>query len=142
MNPLAVFGISEKVAKMIFGAIIAIVIAIFVYKLIVKWKRRNAGKQYVDTSNLNPNVNYDALAKGVFDATDGWLPLSGSSLEEIAGQLVVLNNNEIKQVNNRYLELYGKGTDTLQDAFDKSWVCINCPNLDTLRKRLAAIGIN
>lgn len=121
--------------------VIAAVIIYTLRSLIIKWRRRNAGKAFVDKSQLNPNVNYDALAKGVFDATKGYI-LSGNDLEDIASQLVVLNNNELRQANNRYMVLYGKGKETLQDAFEKSWVCIGCSNLEVLRARLKAIGIN
>ena len=137
----AALGGTTKFVDIIVKLVIAGVIFFALRSLYIRYKRRNAGKQYVDKSALNPNINYDALAKGVEDATSGIL-LSGAALEDIAQQLVVLNNNELRQVNNRYLELYGKGKKTIQDAFDNSWVCIGCSNLEALRLRLRALGIN
>jgi len=137
----AALGGTTKFVDIIVKLVIAGVIFFALRSLYIRYKRRNAGKQYVDKSALNPNINYDALAKGVEDATGG-LYNSGSELEDIAQQLVVLNNNELKHVNNRYLQIYGKGKETLQDAFDKTWFCLACNNVEALKIRLRALGIN
>lgn len=140
---LAAFGGSEKVIDLLVKLVVALVVLYMLYNLYTKWKRRNAGKQWVDSNALDPAKNYDNLAKSIYDAFEApiWGGANGDEMENAAKGLLFLTDNELKQVNNRYLKLYGKNTQTLQDAISDR-VCIFCESVSLLLERLQKIGLN
>jgi flagellar biosynthesis/type III secretory pathway M-ring protein FliF/YscJ len=122
--------------------VILAIIAFFLIKWIIKKiKERNVGKQYVDLTKIDPAKNYDNLAKAVHDAFDNWVN-SGEEMEGVCKQLNALNNDELKHLSNRYSEIYGKGTRTLEDAITDYYFCIGCSNCKALADRLKANNIN
>lgn len=134
----AALGGSAKVVNLIVKLIIIAIIVFAAYKLYKKWKLRNVGKAFVDTEALDPNKNYDNIAKAINDAFGNWVN-DATAMNDAAQQVNALSNNEIKHLNNRYVYLYKK---TLQDAITSYWVCFPCADLKALENRLKAIGLN
>ena len=135
-------GGTTKVVDIIVKLVIAIVVFVMLRKLYIQWKRRNAGKAFVDTSALDPAKNYDNIAKQVHDACDNsFVFTSGADVDNVSKQLLFLTDNELKQVNNRYVELYGNGSRTLQDAIADP-ICIGCPARSLLLERLEKLNLN
>lgn len=144
MNPAAILGSLggvQKLANTLIKVILIAVIAYACYKLYIKWKRRDVGKAWVDPSLLDPNKNYDNIAKECHDVFDGWWTGSEEA-ENLSKQILALDNNEIKQVNNRYVTLYGNGTRTLQDAIKDMVLCISCDSRNALLEKLQTLGLN
>jgi hypothetical protein len=137
---LAALGGGAKVVELLVKLIIAAIVIYMLYQLWIKWKRRNAGKAFVDKSQLDPAKNYQNIAKQVNDAVSGWLP-SGDDIEAVCKQLLFLTDNELREVNNQYLQLYGKGTKTLQDAISGP-ICLFCEARDLLLERLQKLNLN
>lgn len=144
MNPLALFSASGGVDKLV-GTLVKVVligvIAFAAWKLYIKWKRRDVGKAWVDPSLLDPNKNYDNIAKECHDVFDGFWTGSEEA-ENLSKQILALDNNEIKHVNNRYVVLYGNGTRTLQDAVKDMVFCISCDSRNALLEKLQTLGLN
>ena len=138
----AALGGTTKVVDIIVKLVIAVVIFYFLRDLYIKWKRRNASKAFVDNSALDPSKNYDNIAKQVHDACDNsFIFTSGAEVEEVSKQLLFLTDNELRQVNNRYAELYGKGTRSLQDAISDP-ICIGCDARGLLLERMQKLNLN
>jgi len=112
-------GGASKSADVIVRALVwgigIILLYILIKKLYTKFLRRNAGKAYVNGDNLDASTNYDNIAKECHDTFDIFFT-SGEELSSLCSQLLSLNDDEIGQVNNRYLLLYGNNTKTLQDS--------------------------
>jgi hypothetical protein len=137
----AALGGTAKVVDLLVKLIIAAIVIYLLYNLYNKWKRRNAGKQWVDTQKLDPAKNYDNLAKSVYDAFEKpWLA-DGDEMENAANGLLFLTDNELRHVNNRYLVLYGKNTQTIQDAITNR-TCLFCESVSLLIDRMQKIGLN
>jgi len=142
-NLLNFFGGTKAAVEGIVKIVVVAVILYLAYKLYKKFQLRNAGKAYgVNKGNLDPSQNYENLAKGVHDAVGGWIIFqSGDDIENMAKQLLFLNDDELKQVNNLYLKLYGNSEQNLQDAFSGA-VCVFCSSRELLLERLTKLGIN
>lgn len=120
--------------------LVAIIIAIVLLRrLYLKFVRRNAGRVNVDQSQLMNGRNYDNIAKQVHDLRGFFT--SGEDVNGLAAQLNRLNDEELKQVSNRYLILYGKGKETLQDALS-DMLCWFCDDYKLLLNRLDALNLN
>lgn len=137
---LSVFGGVDKFVKFILYVIAAIAIYYTIKKIIQTIKQRNAGKQVVDLSQLDAGKNYDSYALAVHTAFDNFWN-DADEMNDTAGTLLPLNNDELKQVNNRYLTLYGEGETTLYQALGNYNICYPCSNIGAIRTRLKSIGI-
>lgn len=137
---LKAFGGFDKIIKFVLYAVAFIVLYYTIKNLWKGYKRKDAGKQVVNGSNLDSNKNYDTFALAVHNAFDNWVN-SAEKMNDVAGTLLPLNNDELKEVNNRYLSLYGEGERTLLEAVTDYWICTPCTNLGALQARLKALGI-
>ncbi len=137
---LKALGGFDKVIKFLLYAIAAIAIFYALKKIYENWKRKDAGKQVVDGTQLDPSKNYDSFALAIHNAFDNWVN-SADDMDDAAGTLLPLNNDELKQVNNRYLSLYGDGERTLAQAISDYWFCVPCSNVGALQERLKSLGI-
>jgi hypothetical protein len=130
----------DKIIKLIVMFLAALAIYFAIKAAITAYKRRNAGFQVVNGQQLDPNKNYDSYAKAVADACTSWWQGCATEMSTVAQTLLPLNNDELKQVNNRYLSLYGNGTETLKQAMDVTCF-LNCSDLEAMQVRLNALGI-
>ena len=136
-NIIELLGGAKQAVNSLIKIVVVIIVLVIVFKLYKKYQQRNVGKAWVDPSQLDPNKNYDNIAKGVNDAFSGY----GFNLEEradLCNQISALNNNEIKEVNNRYFAIYGQ---TLQDAITSGyiWTATEC---NVLAERLKTLNLN
>lgn len=136
----AAIGGTAKVVDIAVKLVMAIIIFIVLRKLYINYIQRNAGKAFVDKSNLDPAKNYDNIAKSVHDAFTG-LWKNGDDMESVSKSLLFLSDNELKEVNNRYVKLYGNGKTSLQDAISEPF-CVFCETRDLLLERLSRLNLN
>jgi len=140
MNELLKIG-SDKLVKLVL-VIVGITVLYFSIKKIAQTvRRRDAGKQIVDRANLDASKNYDSYALAVSTAFDAWGFNDAEEMDNVGATLLTLNNDELKEVNNRYLKLYGKGTRTLYGALNNYYICFPCSNLNAIIARVKALGI-
>lgn len=132
----------DKIIKLIVMFLAALAIYFAIKAAITAYKRRNAGFQVVNGQQLDPSKNYDSYAKAINDACAGfWNFGCAGDMETAVDTLVPLNNDELKQVNNRYLTLYGNGTKTLHQAIQDANCFLGCGSIDSVSERLKALGI-
>lgn len=139
-NILKALGGFDQIIKFVLYAIAAIVIYMTIKKLWQAYNRRNAGLQNVNGAQLDPNKNYDSYALAVHSAFDNFTN-SADDMENVATTLLPLNNDELKQVNNSYVKLYGKGERTLYEALNDYWLCYPCTDLNAIKERVKSLGI-
>lgn len=134
---------TEKVVKPIITIVLVAVLIYFITKWIQAYKTRHVGfSSGYDASQVDPNVNYDNLADAVHETFDGILGgVSGSEDEALAKRLMVLNNDELKFVNDRYAKLYGKGTRSMYKSINSAPFCIGCSNYHALLERMRNLGL-
>ena len=139
-NIIAGLGGIDKAAAALFKVVIVIIIVVLLNKAWKRWLRRDAGKAWVDPTKLDPSKNYQNIAKQVSDVFDrNWV--SSEAAEKLCKSLLFLNDNELREINNQYLRLYGNGTRTLQDAISDMYVCISCDARKLLLDRLDKLNL-
>jgi len=133
-------GATEKVVKPLVTIVLVVIVVYFVTKWIREFKQRNIGKSGgYNGSQLDPNKNYDNLADTVHEVFGGFLP-TGLGQEDTAKQLMALNDDELKFVNDRYKALFGKSGGSMYKSINDNY-CIVCPNYDALLERMRRLNL-
>lgn len=137
------FGLKsgEKIVKWLLIAAAIIVAVIAIKKLIKELVPNKEGNQPVNKDNLSPTKNYSAFALAVHRAFDKWGFNDEEDMERVGTSLIELNDDELREVNNRYFQEYGEGKRTLYAALNDYLVCWPCTNLNAAIERVKNAGI-
>ena len=134
-------GSATAVIKPLVFVALIVVVYFVARSLLRRIRERKIGRAEYDKANTDSTVNYDNYAKSVHNAYTGWFD-SANERDRVAGELMALNNDELKLVYNRYDELFGgKGTETMYDVINDVWLCVPCVNRSALLKRMEKLGI-
>lgn len=141
MNPISILSGGKSAIENLAKLALAAALVYAGYKIYQKFKQRNTGKSgSINKSNLDPSKNYDSYAKSVYDAfVKPWVN-DGDEMEKTAKQLLFLNDDELKYVNNRFISIYGNDK-SFQDAISDP-ICIFCESRDLLLERLERLNLN
>lgn len=127
-------GTLDKVVKPIITVVLLVVVYIVVNRAIKSYNQRSIGKS--TESGFNP----DTLASRVNDVVNvEWFP-GTSDMDDLYSRLMSLNDAQLKQVNDRYDRLFGKGADTMYTAISAQW-CTFCDYKTPLLKRMQGLGL-